>query len=84
MRFGIGEALFKYNDIWRSCPGMAESYETADYTTWTIKLKEGVTFSNGTPMTATKVKESLDWSGMRAPTALPTPEVSALRWQLSP
>ena len=62
MRFGVSEALFKFNDNMEIEPWLAESYEVnEDSTVWTIKIRDGVTFSNGTEMTASKVKESLDW-----------------------
>jgi len=42
-------------------PLLAESHTTsADKLTWTFKLKQGVTFSNGSPMTSADVKFSLD------------------------
>ncbi|MBE6014072.1 MAG: ABC transporter substrate-binding protein [Lachnospiraceae bacterium] len=62
MRAGISESLFKFDDNMVAQPWLAESCDvSADHLTWTIKLKKDVKFSNGTPMTATKVKESLDW-----------------------
>ena len=67
MRYGIGEALFKFDDSMNVVPWVAESYESADLTTWTIKLRDGIKFSNGTAMTATKVKESLDWVRAEGP-----------------
>lgn len=61
MRYGIGEALFKFNDSMEVEPWLADSCEVSDdHLTWTIKLKDGVKFSDGCDMTATKVKESLD------------------------
>jgi peptide/nickel transport system substrate-binding protein len=36
-------------------PGLAESWEALDDTTWEIKLREGVAFSNGDPFTARDV-----------------------------
>ncbi len=41
-------------------PGLAESYETPDETTYVFKLREGVTFHNGKPLTAEDVKYSLE------------------------
>ncbi len=42
-------------------PLLAESHTlSADKLTWTFKLKQGVTFSNGSPMTSADVKFSLD------------------------
>lgn len=57
MRYGITEALFKFDDAMVPQPWLAEDATTEDNITWTIKLKEGVKFSNGTDMTATKVAE---------------------------
>lgn len=42
-------------------PYLAESLEpNADYTVWTMKLRDGVTFHDGTPLDATVVKNNLD------------------------
>jgi peptide/nickel transport system substrate-binding protein len=42
-------------------PRMAESLEpNEDFTSWTLKLRDGVTFSDGTPYDAAAVKWSLD------------------------
>lgn len=61
MRYGIGECLFKFNDSMETEGWLADSYEVSDdHLTWTIKLKDGIKFSDGCDMTATKVKESLD------------------------
>jgi peptide/nickel transport system substrate-binding protein len=37
-------------------PGLAESWEQLDPTTWQFTLREGVTFHNGEPFTAEAVK----------------------------
>ena len=61
-RFGIGQTLFKFDDNVKAVPQLAESATPSDGNkTWIFKLKKGIKFSNGTEMTATKVKESLDW-----------------------
>lgn len=61
MRWGALETLTKFEDDGTISPWLAESWSVADdKKTWTIKLKENVTFSNGEPMTATKVAESLE------------------------
>ncbi|WP_285780357.1 ABC transporter substrate-binding protein [Microtetraspora sp. NBRC 13810] len=45
-------------------PWLAESYTTSDdKLTWTFKLRSGVLFSNGQPVTAEDVKFSLDKAG---------------------
>jgi peptide/nickel transport system substrate-binding protein len=42
-------------------PWLAESWtQSDDQLTWTFKLKQGVSFSNGTPMTSADVKFSID------------------------
>lgn len=62
MRIGVGESLFKFDKNATVQPWLAEKCEGSDdHKTWTITLKKGIKFSNGTEMTATKVKESLDW-----------------------
>jgi len=41
-------------------PGLAESWEIVDDTTWRFNLREGVTFHNGNPLTAEDVVFSAD------------------------
>ncbi len=61
-RFGVGQTLFRFDDNVKAVPQLAESATPSDGNkTWVIKLKKGIKFSNGTEMTATKVKEYLDW-----------------------
>lgn len=75
MRYGVGEALFKFNDSMEAEPWLADSYEVSDdHKTWTIKLKDGIKFSDGCEMTATKVKESLDRLKTEGPNGSSTPE----------
>jgi peptide/nickel transport system substrate-binding protein len=43
-------------------PGLAESWEVSeDGKTWTINLFEGLTYSDGTPITAQTIKEFMDY-----------------------
>ncbi len=74
MRYGITECLFKFDDSMTPQPWLAESAETEDYITWTITLKEGIKFSNGSDMTATKVAQSLQTMLDRGPDGSSTPE----------
>lgn len=48
--YGLSEALFKFDESAAAVPCLAED-AVADGTTWTITLKDGVTFSNGDPLT---------------------------------
>ncbi|MGY9046434.1 peptide ABC transporter substrate-binding protein [Puniceibacterium antarcticum] len=41
-------------------PGLALSWDAVDDTTWEFKLREGVTFHDGTPFTAEDVKFSIE------------------------
>ncbi len=44
-----------------SSPYLAESFEhSADYTTWTIHLRDGVTFQDGTPVDGAAVSKALN------------------------
>jgi ABC-type transport system substrate-binding protein len=55
--------LFKYNKDLQPVPDLAESAEvSADGLTWTIKLKKGIKFHDGTPFTADAVKYIVDWT----------------------
>lgn len=58
----VYDPLFEYNDITNQVePFLAESFDVNEtYTEWTIYLREGVTFHDGTPLTAEAVKFSLD------------------------
>jgi peptide/nickel transport system substrate-binding protein len=61
MRFGVGECLFKFDDEMNVQPWLAESCDVSDdHKTWTIKLKDGVKFSNGDDMTASAVVASIE------------------------
>lgn len=60
IRYGVGETLFKFNDQMELEPWIAESYENVDELTWTITLKDGVTFSNGKSVDAQAVKACIE------------------------
>lgn len=64
-------------------PGLAESWERTDDTTWVFTLREGVTFHDGSPLTSADVKDTLDYfieqNGTLAPllqdvTSIETPD----------
>lgn len=57
----ILETLFRTDENGEVVPWLVESSEAnADFTTWTFGLREGVTFSDGTPMTADDVVYSIE------------------------
>ena len=61
MRYGLGECLTKFDDKMKVQPWLAESWSISDdRLTWTFKIREGVKFSNGTPLTAEAIKNSIE------------------------
>jgi peptide/nickel transport system substrate-binding protein len=57
----VWEPLVAYDDQLRPQPGLAESWEmSADGKTWTFKLREGVKFSNGDPLTVEDVIATIE------------------------
>ena len=75
MRYGVGECLFHFTDSMSIEPWLAESWtHSDDYTVWTIVLRDGVKFSNGDPLTATKVKESFEWNKAEGPNGTSGPQ----------
>lgn len=55
---GISETLFRINEDYSVVPWLAES-AVSDGSTWTITLRGGVVFSDGTPLTAEIAAQSL-------------------------
>ena len=51
----IFDALLNQDDKQRLIPGLAESWRPVDDTTWEFKLRQGVTWHDGTPFTADDV-----------------------------
>lgn len=73
VRYGVGETLFKLDESLQPQPWLAESYENTGELTWTIQIKEGITFQNGKALTADAVKACLERTlelNDRAPTLL--------------
>ncbi len=71
VRFGIGQTLTKLNDDFSVSGWLAEDDYTVneDHTVWTFTVRSGVTFSNGTELTAELAKASLEYTcenGIRA------------------
>jgi peptide/nickel transport system substrate-binding protein len=64
--FLLFNRLFRLNTDFEVVPDLAESWEQLSDTEWSIKIKEGVLFHDGTEMTAEDVKASLDRSKEQA------------------
>lgn len=61
LRAGITETLVHLNDdTLKIEPWLAESWTSEDGQTWILKLREDVTFQNGSPMNGPAVKASLE------------------------
>lgn len=61
MRWGVTECLIKNADDGSFEPWLATDWSVSDDgLTWTFQLRDDVKFSNGNPMTATSVKESIE------------------------
>lgn len=60
LRYGIGECLFRFDENVVVEEALCDSYETEDYTTWILHIRDGVQFSNGNQLTPGVVKESLE------------------------
>jgi peptide/nickel transport system substrate-binding protein len=56
----VYEALVFHDAQFHLTPGLAVAWELADPTTWRFELREGVTFHDGTPLTAEDVVFSIE------------------------
>ena len=56
----VTETLVGANEDFSLKPGLATSWEQLDENTWEFKLRENVTFHDGSPMTANEVKFTLE------------------------
>ena len=60
-KYLMWDALLEIGPNGEIAPGIAESWEMSDDgLSWTFKIRDGVTFHNGEPLTADDVKFSLD------------------------
>jgi peptide/nickel transport system substrate-binding protein len=50
--FGVGELMMQFRADGQHYPWLLESIEQIDDTTWELRLRDGVTFQNGSPLTA--------------------------------
>ena len=62
-RYGVGENLTRFDDKGELKSLLSESWEVSENKlTWTFKIRDNVTFSNGNPLTAEAVKKSIERS----------------------
>lgn len=62
VRMGIGETLIKFDPELNCVGWLAESWEQKDDETWVFHIRDGVTFHNGTQLTAQICMESIQRS----------------------
>ena len=55
------ESLWEYTESGKMIPILMESYEEVDVDHWVVHLRQGITFSNGNPLTASDVVFSLNY-----------------------
>ncbi|MDQ0252749.1 ABC-type transport system substrate-binding protein [Evansella vedderi] len=60
VRAGIAETLVKIDEELEIQPWLAESWEQTDEKTWTFKIRDGITFHDGTLVDAQAVKASFE------------------------
>ncbi len=66
IRIGVGETLFRLTDTLEAEPFLVTDYSISeDQLTWTMTLREGVTFQSGNPMDAAAVKACLERTAAR-------------------
>ena len=56
----VCESLLRLNPDYTLSPGLAESFEHPTPTTWVYTIRDGVTFHDGTPLTAADVVASMN------------------------
>ena len=59
-RAGVTETLTKVGKNYQIEPLLADSWERKDDMTWVFHIRDGLVFSDGTPVTGTEVKAALD------------------------
>lgn len=60
VRYGVGETLVRFTETMEVAPWLADSWQMIDDHTVRFHIRDGVTFSNGKPLTAELVKTNLE------------------------
>ena len=58
VRFGVGETLFAFDEEAVAQENLCDEASTDDFITWTLHIRDGITFSNGKALTASAVVAS--------------------------
>jgi peptide/nickel transport system substrate-binding protein len=69
VQFGVGETLIRLDADFAPAPWLAESIVAEDATRWVLTMRQGITFHDGTPLTAEAVRASLERAIERIATA---------------
>ena len=59
-RAAVGETLVTVDENLQIVGQLADSWENVDETTWKFRIRQGVTFQNGNPLTPEAVKSSIE------------------------
>ena len=69
LQFGVGETLMRLDTTFAPVPWLAENLAPDGELAWTLTLRAGLKFADGTPVTAEAVKASLERAVELVPTA---------------
>ena len=75
------EPLFQLDETFQAVPVLCSQAVSADGLTWTLTLREGVTFSDGAPLTGSAVADALNTARQSARYAQRLRDVSAISGQ---
>lgn len=60
IRYGVGETLVRYSDDMELEPWLAERWENVDPLTWSITMRDGISFTSGRALDAEAVRQCLE------------------------
>ena len=75
------EPLFQLDETFQPVPVLCSQADSADGLTWTLTLREGVTFSDGSPLTGAVVADALNTARQSARYAQRLRDVSSVSGQ---
>lgn len=78
VRMGVTETLVKLNDEVKIDMWLAESINNTDQTTWEVVIRDGISFSNGTPVNAQAVKTCFERTLKNSERAVDLSKISSM------